>query len=469
MNEQDTKNMLKTALSQISGVENVSDEEINSFTKRLNIPNNFSKEELEDYLWKKVRDIYDPQTNNNDELKSAEAVKDFGSIVIGNNHKRTDILSIISKTIKAVGDKSFELNSVNGITESFNDPNEGYAKMYFTYSSDVLENKKGIVTIYTKCTAPHLNATTRTLIGSPDIATVDLFDNITAEDAIDGDIRENVEVAFNGIDIKREGTYPVVYYVKNSRGIGSRLCVWYNVISEAPKLKTKDISIYAGETIGNEVVKKFIVAEDAIDGDITKKVLLHDQQLDLNKQGIYQTKVGVTNSNGKTSEEVVKIIVTAKAPQIIVTDMHFEAGVNLTKSMIMEHVKAIDSVDGDLTQKVEIDYGTVNTGFAGKYVAKFRVKNSNGLEVITEGNIEIVAEAPVIKANDFVVKANSEVNWLSFADVEAHDVVDGDLTAFVTCFNSDVKLNESGDYSAYYMVRNSNNKQATAKITVHVI
>ncbi|MBS0938068.1 immunoglobulin-like domain-containing protein [Lactiplantibacillus plantarum] len=467
MNEQDTKNMLKIALSQISGIENVEDEQVDSLIKKLDIPENINKEDLESYLWEKVKNIYDPKVNN--ELSNTESVKDFGSIVVDENFKHSELLKIIARALKAIGDKSFELNSVNGITEGFNDPKEGYSKIFFTYSSNVLEDKKGTITVYTKCTAPYLNATTRTLIGAPDINNIDLFDNVTAVDAIDGDIRQNIEITFNGINIQKEGTYPIVYYVKNSRGIGSRLCVWDTVVSEAPRLIANDISVPAGKSVDREVIQKFIVAEDAIDGDITNKVILNDQQLDLSKQGVYQAKIEVTNSNNKMSETTVKIVVTAKAPQIIVTDMHFTAGIKLIKNKILENVKAVDSVDGDITKNVEFDVSTVDTSLSGNYVVKFRVKNSNGLETITEGNIEIIPELPTIKANDFVVKVNSEVNWLAFADVEARDLVDGDLTSFVTCFNSDVKLNEPGEYSAYYMVRNSNNEQATAKVTVHVI
>lgn len=467
MNEQDTKNMLKMALSQISGLENVGDKQIDSFIKKLDIPENASKKDLESYLWERVKDIYDPEVN--DDLKNAESLKDFGSIIVDENYNHNELLNIINKTIKAIGDQSFELNLVNGITEGFNDPKEGYSKMYFTYSSNVLENKKGVVTVYTKCTVPFLNAKTRTLIGAPNINNIDLFDNITAVDAIDGDISKNIEITFNGINIQKEGTYPVVYYIKNSRGIGSRLCVWYTVVSEAPKLITNDILISAGENIDNEIIKKFVVAKDAIDGDITYKVILHKQQVDISKQGTYQANIEVTNTNNKMSKAQVKIIVTAKAPQIKVNDMSFTAGTDLMKNMILENIRAVDSVDGDLTEKVKFDISVVNTKLAGKYIVKFRVQNSNGLEAITEGNIEIIPELPTIKAEDFVVKVNSEINWLSFANVEAHDLVDGDLTPFVTCFNSDVKLDEPGEYSAYYMVRNSNNEQATAKITVHVI
>lgn len=467
MNEQTSRNILKKTLSQMYGVENIADEQVDSFMQKLDIPENVSGEDLENYLLKKVKDIYLPKVN--DDLKNAESLKDFGSIVVDEGYKHSELLQIIARALKAIGDKSYELNSVNGITEGFADPSEGYSKIYFTYSSNVLENRKGVITLYTKCTAPYLNATTHILKGAPDINNIDLLDNVTAVDAIDGDITQNIEIAFDGINIKREGTYPVVYYVKNSRGIGARLCVWHTVVSELPKLMIKDISVPAGTSVDSEFIQKFVVATDAIDGDITHKIILSNQQLDLSKQGIYQANIEVTNSNKKRCEATVKIIVKATAPQITVNDMHFTAGVTLLEDKISENVKAEDSVDGDLTKNVEFDVSNVNTNLAGSYVVKFRVKNSNGLETIIERNIEIIPELPTIEANDFVVKVNSEVNWLAFANVEARDSVDGNLTPFVTCFNSDVKLNEPGEYSAYYMVRNSNNEQATAKITVHVI
>lgn len=468
MDKHNVIDFLRALIIKETGVESISDEKVKSLMNRFQIPENINSEELEGYLLKKVKDIYSSERviAHNGE---GEKIKDFGSIVIDENTTYDETVHLISISIKTIADNSYELITINSLTEGFNNQTEGYSKFNFSYSSNVLEDKKGLITVYKKCTPPSINAKMRVLIGAPDKSKINLLDGVYATDIIDGDLSHKIEVNSSGLDLRHEGVYPVVYYVKNSRGTGSRLCLWYNVVSKEPNLAVKDIFISAGESIDNEVLRKFISATDIIDGDITNKVQLQTDNLDLNRQGEYQTYVQVINSNDKIAKLPVRVFVKAKAPEILVDALEISAGTNLTADIIMEHVKAIDQVDGDITKKVICDFSNVDVQVAGKYAISLNVKNSNDVETNIIGTVQVIAAAPVIEANDFVIKVNSDVDWLAFAGINAHDAVDGDLSSIVTCFHSDVNLDQQGDYSAYYMVRNSNNKQATTKITVHVI
>lgn len=461
--ENNVRMALKNALSQVYGDRTISEEELEKLIKTLKIPEDLNPDELNSYLLQQIDGVYSDDT---DKIKK---VKNFGQIVVDENTELDELKEFIDGSIKAIGDKSYRLISISEVTEGFNDHSEGYSKFGFLYSSNVVDNKRGVITVYFKSTPPVLSATSCSFEGTQDTDSVDLMKNVSASDTIDGDLKDGIEIEFNGLDLKREGNYPIVYYVKNSRGVGSRLCVWYGVKADAPKLVVHDIAISAGDPLDGETISRFVTAIDPIDGDLSDQIKIRENHIDLKRQGTYDVDVFVTNSNGKLSESTTKLIITAQKPTIIAKDAQISAGSQIDRDTYMEDVHAVDDVDGDITDKVQCDFSDVDTQRAGDYKVMLSVRNSNSLQTDVSANIRVVAGNPVITANDFVVTANSNVNWLSASDAEAHDAVDGDLSSFITYFNSDVKLDVPGNYSVYYMVRNSNDKQATTRVTVHVV
>ena len=145
-----------------------------------------------------------------------------------------------------------------------------------------------------------------------------LLDEVTAFDSEDGDISKNVEVLETNVDTTKEGTYYVVYTVKDSLGASSTLKVnvvvspRQSVINQAPIILAADKAFNVGDEFNNEVALKEVYAKDAEDGDITYRLFIQSHNVDTSKAGNYYIIYGVTDSSGITTTKKVNVVVHEK-------------------------------------------------------------------------------------------------------------------------------------------------------------
>lgn len=145
-----------------------------------------------------------------------------------------------------------------------------------------------------------------------------LLDEVTAFDSEDGDISKNVKVLETNVDTTKEGTYYVVYTVKDSLGASSTLKVnvvvspRQSVINQAPIILAADKAFNVGDEFNNEVALKEVYAKDAEDGDITYRLFIQSHNVDTSKAGNYYIIYGVTDSSGITTTKKVNVVVHEK-------------------------------------------------------------------------------------------------------------------------------------------------------------
>ncbi len=160
-----------------------------------------------------------------------------------------------------------------------------------------------------------------TIIGADNISInpnslFDPLEGITATDVEDG---ENliVTVVSNTVDTSTPGDYEVVYSTVDSDGnttIISRIVT----VTNAPIITgTTDITINPGSDF-NLIIG--ITADDSEDGDLTDKIEVTSNNLDVNIPGMYTIMYSVTDSDGNTTTFSRKITVTTHQqlkPQVI--------------------------------------------------------------------------------------------------------------------------------------------------------
>lgn len=120
-----------------------------------------------------------------------------------------------------------------------------------------------------------------------------------------------------------------------------------------------------------------ITADDGYGNDITEDIEFIGR-VDLNTVGEYTQTIKVTNSIGRTHEVTRKVtvvfvdreapLITGAANATIIIGSEFD---------VLEGVKANDTVDGDLTSKLKVVSGTVNTMVPGDYVIKYEVEDNS--------------------------------------------------------------------------------------------
>ena len=302
--------------------------------------------------------------------------------------------------------------------------------------------------------------------------------NIKANDREDGDLTDKVEIS-GKVDTSKVGEYELTLTVKDSKGAKAEKKVTVTVkkkvvkpeVNEAPVITAKDITLNVGDKFNLADLQ--IKATDSEDGDLTDKVAV-EGNVNTTKAGVYTITITVQDSKGALATKKVTVTVKEKEvvnqkPTISADNVTITEGDSFDKSML--NIKANDSEDGDLADKVEIS-GEVNAMKAGTYTLTLTVKDSKGATATTKVTVTVKAkevknEAPVITANDVTIKCGDKLSKTMF-NAKANDNEDGDITKDLTIDTSKVNTNKVGTYDVILAVKDSKGAKAekTVKVTV---
>ena len=245
--------------------------------------------------------------------------------------------------------------------------------------------------------APVINATDKTLtVGD----TFDERADVTAEDAEDGDLTDEIIVEKNDVNTNVAGKYEVTYKVTDRKGATSRKTIIVTVnpkmepINAAPVINATDKTLTVGDTFDE---RADVTAEDAEDGDLTDEIIVEKNDVNTNVAGKYEVTYKVTDRKGATSRKTITVTVNPKieplneAPTIDVTDKEITVG---DKFDPKEGVTAKDKEDGNLTDKIEILKNTVDPSKPGVYEVTYKVTDRKGASCTKTIKVTVKEKAP---------------------------------------------------------------------------
>ncbi len=120
-----------------------------------------------------------------------------------------------------------------------------------------------------------------------------------------------------------------------------------------------------------------ISAVDADGNDLTDDVV-YNGDVDTSKAGVYHATFSVTDSNGNTASVTITVTVVSSDKDAPVLSGVSDIEIPVTSEFDpMQGVSAIDTVDGDLTDKVQVE-GTVDTKNLGTQTLKYTVTDEAG-------------------------------------------------------------------------------------------
>ena len=162
--------------------------------------------------------------------------------------------------------------------------------------------------------APVINATDKTLtVGD----TFDERADVTAEDAEDGDLTDEIIVEKNDVNTNVAGKYEVTYKVTDRKGATSRKTITVTVnpkiepLNEAPTIDVTDKEITVCDKFDP---KEGVTAKDKEDGNLTDKIEILKNTVDPSKPGVYEVTYKVTDRKGASCTKTIKVTVKEKAP-----------------------------------------------------------------------------------------------------------------------------------------------------------
>lgn len=232
------------------------------------------------------------------------------------------------------------------------------------------------------------------------------------------------------------------------------------VSNKQPIIVASDRTINKGENID---LMSGVIATDPENGNITSSVTISGEVY-INIPGEY--KITYTATDNQQFSVSKTVTVTVKGESIPVIEASNKTVTQYTEFKPKEGISASDSIDGDISSKIEVIENTVDTGKVGTYKVVYKVTNSTGKSITKEITVTVKAnEKPVIQASDKSIALNSTFNPLD--GVSATDAEDGTITNIEVIENT-VDTSKLGTYKVTYKVKDSAMQETTKTITVKV-
>ena len=243
-------------------------------------------------------------------------------------------------------------------------------------------------------------------------------------------------------------------------------------INAAPVIHATDKTIEVGDEFDP---RADVTATDEEDGDITNKIEILKNDVNINEPGIYDVTYKVTDTQGASYTTTIKVTVNPKAadlnacPVIKATDKTLTVGDTFDPKA---DVTAEDVEDGNLTDKIEVLKNEVDTTKAGKYEVTYKVTDRKGasrtktITVTVNPKIEPLNEAPTIDVTDKEITVGDKFDPKE--GVTAKDKEDGNLTDKIEILKNTVDPSKPGVYEVTYKVTDSKGASCTKTIKVTV-
>ena len=216
---------------------------------------------------------------------------------------------------------------------------------------------------------------------------------VTAIDEIDGDITNKVQITGN-VNVNVTGIYNVIYNVTDTAG--NKAIEIKRVIEvgdfNAPVITLKGNNLLT-ISVGEEYIEYGATALDNVDGNITENIIINKNDLNILKPGIYEVFYNVSDLAGNKALEVKRTIKIVDTESPLIT-LKGEDEVTILKgdSYVEYGATALDNVDGNITENIEIDSNIINTDIAGMYKVTYNVSDLAGNKALEKTRIVNVVE-----------------------------------------------------------------------------
>ncbi|HIB1875111.1 TPA: immunoglobulin-like domain-containing protein, partial [Enterococcus faecium] len=144
------------------------------------------------------------------------------------------------------------------------------------------------------------------------------LEGVRAFDNEDGDITKDVVIIDGNVDSNKVGNYPVTYKVTDSHGLFATKTINVTVQeNKAPEITAENKEIYKGDAF-NPLAD--VTAYDEEDGDLTSKIDIKSNNVDVNVPGIYYITYAVTDSENCTTKKDITVTVKDPSGEVIPND-----------------------------------------------------------------------------------------------------------------------------------------------------
>ena len=233
------------------------------------------------------------------------------------------------------------------------------------------------------------------------------------------------------------------------------------------------VVINFGDPYNISAAANSITATDKQDGDLTSRIEF-EGYVNNRLVGEYSVNYYVRDSDNNLTSKTVKFIVEPDKIKPVITgpfsiNFDMRSTINLSPSNL--NIKAMDNLDGDISNKITYT-GGVNNLVPGEYKITYRVtdsfNNSTTKDVIIIINKDLTP--PVFSGPSRVLIKRGELINLNplLHGISAIDKIDGNLTSKIT-YTGSVNVNLIGNYTITYEVQDNSGNSAFKIVIFEVI
>lgn len=307
--------------------------------------------------------------------------------------------------------------------------------------------------------------------------------DVVASDIEDGKISK-IDIVQDDVILDQSGVYNVVYRTTDQWGKSTeqtaKITVKYN---NPPEITAQDQIFYEGQYTEsywkNTLRMKDVVASDTEDGNITNKIEIIEDNVNVKVLGVYYVKYKVTDAFGKSTEKQISVTVKFNNPPIIEKESinihEGEYNEKELEKLLIEDAASEDVEDGTITNKIKIIKNDVNPSKPGSYEVTYEVTDAFGKTTIKTIDVNVIEnQQPTLQifapSKRFIEGSITVEQWHKerMNKVTAHDREDNDLTNQITVIKDTTNVDKAGEYEVTYKVTDKWNKstEKIAKVTV---
>ena len=203
-------------------------------------------------------------------------------------------------------------------------------------------------------------------------------------------------------------------------------------------------------------------AQDEEDGDLTDQIMISGKSHFI-EQGTCKVEYVVFDSDHNSATLTRMVHFTDyTSPQLVLSEpLVYSKGENIR---YLDQIKAVDVLDGDISDKIKVKSSNVSKYEAGIYPVQLEVSNSFGDKVtvylnvtVTEGDTDLS-----VRLKEYVTYIDVEESFDPYDLIESVKAADGSvLSRSDVHISGDVDTSQPGCYQLVYYINGSSAEQRT--------
>lgn len=340
---------------------------------------------------------------------------------------------------------------------------------YYVADSDGLNAVSKSITVYVTNEAPTISA-------RPMAIQIDTEFNpmvgVSAYDKESGDLTGSIQVIQNGVDMSKEGTYSVTYFVEDGNGKDATVTRRVYVTNEAPVIHAEDkvFHVLAIDSFTMEMALEGVTISDREDGNSLPTAAAVNQEelaaIDVTTPGSYPLTYTVSDKHGKVSTKTIQIKIVNDNPIIEgAGDLVIHAG---TAFDSLEGIVVSDTEEGSLLDRlVVVDLTNFDSNTPGTYQFSYTVEDSFGGRAEVIRTITVINDLPtILGASDKTIYVGDSFDPMAGITVSDTETSPEEIQLVV---DGEVDTTAPGNYQLTYQATDGHGGVTEVSVIITVI